>query len=50
MKIKIELNDEAARRLIELAVKERRSVFLQAEVLLLEALGLWPEPRTPDVA
>jgi len=43
MRIKIELNEEASKRLLELAVQQRRSVPFQAEVLLLTALGLWPE-------
>ena len=42
MRIKIELDEEATRRLIALAVRERRPVHLQAEVIVLEALGLWP--------
>ena len=42
MRIRIDLSEEATKRLIRLAAKERRSVPLQAEVILLERLGLWP--------
>ena len=42
MRIRIDLSEEATKRLIRLAAKERRSVPLQAEVILLEPLGLWP--------
>jgi hypothetical protein len=42
MRLRIELNEEAVRRLLRLAARERRSLPLQAEVILLEHLGLWP--------
>ncbi len=40
MKIRLELDEQAAKHLIELALQERRPVDWQAEVLLREALGL----------
>ncbi|MCL5075118.1 MAG: hypothetical protein M1136_05630 [Chloroflexi bacterium] len=43
MRIKIDLSAEATNRLIELAVKECRSVCFEAEVLILRALKLFPE-------
>jgi hypothetical protein len=42
VRIRIDLSEEATKRLIRLAAKERRPVPLQAEVILLERLGLWP--------
>jgi hypothetical protein len=39
VRIKIELDPEATDRLIEVAIAHRRPVPMQAEVLLLEALG-----------
>ncbi len=44
MRIKLELDQEIAERLIETAEKERRPVVWQAEVLLRRALGL-PFPQ-----
>jgi len=40
MLIRLRLNQEATERLIERAVRERRPVPMQAEVLLLRSLGL----------
>jgi len=50
MRIKVDLDDTATRRLIILANEERRTVAEEAEVLLLRALGLWPEPEGPNAA
>jgi hypothetical protein len=40
MRIRLELDDETREKLIEAAIRERRPVGLQAEVLLRRALGL----------
>jgi|FaiFalDrversion2_1042247.scaffolds.fasta_scaffold01845_2 hypothetical protein len=48
MRLKVELNEEAVRRLIELAARERRTVPLQAEVIILERLGLWPPEQEEE--
>jgi hypothetical protein len=44
--LKLELDQGSLIRLAELAVDERRPMNLQAEVLLLQALGRWPLPLT----
>jgi hypothetical protein len=44
VRIRLELDDETRAALIELAVKERRPVGLEAEVLLRRALRLEPWP------
>lgn len=38
----IELTTEAFIRLTEIAIRERRPNPLQAEVLILQGVGLWP--------
>jgi hypothetical protein len=43
--ITLDLDPDSLRRLTEIAVSERRPVGLQAEVLLLRALGRWPIPE-----
>jgi hypothetical protein len=40
--LKLDLDAESLKRLTEIAVAERRPIVLQAEVLLLQALGRWP--------
>jgi hypothetical protein len=47
MLLKVDLDPESLRRLTEIAVAARRPVSLQAEVLLLQALGRWPVPDDP---
>jgi hypothetical protein len=42
--LKIAIDAESLRQLTDLAVRERRPVMFQAEVLLLTALGRWPLP------
>jgi hypothetical protein len=42
--LKLELDEGSLIRLAEVAVDERRPMNLQAEVLLLQALGRWPLP------
>jgi hypothetical protein len=44
--LKLELDEGSLIRLAEVAVDERRPMNLQAEVLLLQALGRWPLPLT----
>jgi hypothetical protein len=44
MRIQIEIDRPMFRRLMEVAVQERRSVGFQAEVELRKHLGLWPIP------
>ena len=41
-RVKLELDTETARRLVEAAVAERRPANLQAEVILMRALGVPP--------
>ena len=43
--LKLEIDQDSLLRLAELAVDERRPIILEAEVLLLQALGRWPVPR-----
>ena len=45
--LRIDLDPESLERLTEIAVGERRPVSLQAEVLLLKAIGRWPVPDVP---
>jgi len=40
--LQLDLNAESLQRLTEIAVAERRPIVLQAEMLLLQALGRWP--------
>jgi hypothetical protein len=42
--LKLQIDQESMLRLAELAVDERRPILLEAEVLLLRALGRWPVP------
>jgi hypothetical protein len=44
--LKLELDEGSLIRLAEVVVDERRPMNLQAEVLLLQALGRWPLPLT----
>jgi hypothetical protein len=45
MLIKIWLNERQLKRLTELSFAERRPLRMQAEVMLLQALGCWPDPE-----
>jgi hypothetical protein len=45
--LRIDLDPDSLSRLAEIAVKERRPIILQAEVLLLKAIGRWPVPYYP---
>jgi hypothetical protein len=45
--IKLEIDVDSFKRLTEIAVNERRPIPLQAEVLLLKAIGRWPVPDSP---
>jgi hypothetical protein len=49
MRLKIDLDPESLKRLTEIAVHERRPIVLQAEVLLLRALGRWPVRDDPTI-
>ena len=40
--LKIDIGGEALKRLMELAVAERRPADFQAEVIILWSLGCWP--------
>lgn len=40
MRLRLDLSTEATERLIRKAIQQRRPVAMQAEVLLLEALGI----------
>ena len=44
MRIQITLDEPTGKKLVDLAVTERRAIPLQAEVLIMHALGTW----TPD--
>ena len=44
MQVAIELDCETSKRLIRAAIAARRPVAWHAEVLLIQALGLEPEP------
>jgi hypothetical protein len=46
--LKLHLNKDTLERLQDLACKERRYVPQQAEVLLMQGLGLWPEPGAAE--
>jgi hypothetical protein len=46
--LKLEIDEGSLIRLAELAVDERRPLNLMAEVLLLQALGRWPVPRSTE--
>jgi hypothetical protein len=46
--IKISLDMESFRRLADVAIEQRRAIPLQAEVLVLQALGRWPAPDAPS--
>jgi hypothetical protein len=48
--LKLELDVDSFTRLAEIAVNERRPIPLQAEVLLLKAIGRWPVPDYPTHA
>jgi hypothetical protein len=45
--IKISLDDKSFRQLADVALEQRRAIPLQAEVLVLQALGRWPVPDYP---
>ena len=45
--LKLHLDPDSLTRLTELAISERRPIVMQAEVLLLKALGRWPVPDYP---
>jgi hypothetical protein len=42
--LKLDIDIDSLKRLSEIAVNERRPIPLQAEVLLLKAIGRWPVP------
>ncbi len=44
MKINVLLDETTGKKLVDLAVQERRSISSQAEILIMHALGTW----TPD--
>jgi hypothetical protein len=44
---KVTITGEALQRLADKAVDERRPLDLQAEVLVLQALGCWPPAALP---
>ena len=46
--LKLEIDVDSFTRLAEIAVNERRPIPLQAEVLLLKAIGRWPVPDYPS--
>lgn len=41
MKINVLLNEPTGKKLVDLAVQERRSISSQAEILIMHALGTW---------
>ena len=41
MRIQITLDEPTGKKLVDLAVTERRAIPLQAEVLIMHALGTW---------
>lgn len=41
MRIQITLDEPTSTKLVDLAVQERRAFALQAEVLIMHALGTW---------
>ena len=45
--LKLEIDIDSFNRLAEIAINERRPIPLQAEVLLLKAIGRWPVPDYP---
>ena len=50
MKIHLTLNEPTSKCLIDLAIAERRALFLQAEVLIMQALGTWePDQQTSGI-
>jgi hypothetical protein len=48
--LKLEIDINSLKRLSEIAINERRPIPLQAEVLLLKAIGRWPVPDYPAQA
>lgn len=44
MLLKIQIDEETARRLAETAVDELRPINWQAEAILRKVLGTWPKP------
>jgi len=45
-RVKLELDSETFGRPVQLAVNEKRPADWQAEVILRQALGTWPDNRT----
>ena len=45
--LKLDIDIESLKCLSEIAVNERRPIHLQAEVMLLKAIGRWPVPAYP---
>jgi hypothetical protein len=43
--LKIDLDIDAFNRLAEIAVRERRPIPLQVEVIVMQAIGLWSPHR-----
>lgn len=49
MLLKIQIDEETARRLAETAVDELRPINWQAEAILRKVLGTWPKPKSAPV-
>ena len=47
MKINVLLDEPTSKKLVDLAVQERRAAILQAEVLIMQALGTWNPDHIP---
>jgi hypothetical protein len=45
MLLKINLDDQTANRLVEMAARELRPAHWQAEVMLMRILGTWKPPE-----
>lgn len=43
MELKVNINNEALTKLIELAARNKRSIPREAEVIILKSFGLWSE-------
>ncbi len=49
VRLKVAITQEAYERLVEIAVQQRRSIDLQAEVILMRALGFPPPMELPPI-
>ncbi len=47
MRIHLTLDEATGSKLVDLAVQERRAAILQAEVLIMQALGTWNPDHIP---